>query len=169
MVLQAGMSENRPWCEVQQTVCRIFVDAASTPACCAAMACIDGQILYTAVSPNGELLDQLERRGDKQITSLEIIAILLSVATFAVALKGRRVVLYSDNTGAEHATDKGSANAADHNKMVHEVWTLAFRCCPFWCFVRFVPCCVTIRYNMHLWIERVPSKQNISDLPSRNR
>ena len=57
----------------------------------------------------------------------EIIAILLSVATFANALHGRRVVLYSDNTGAEHATDKGSAKAADHNKMVHEVWTLALR------------------------------------------
>ena len=90
------------------------------------------------------------------------------MATIANALRGRRVVLYSDNTGAEHATDKGSAKAADHNKMVHEVWTLALRSCVV-CVLGVWLRCLLSRHNIHLWIERVPSKLNISDLPSRGR
>ena len=55
----------------------------------------------------------------------EIIAILLAVDTSAVLLENRRSVLYSDSKSAEHTTAKGSARAADHNRMVHEIWTLA--------------------------------------------
>ena len=51
--------------------------------------------------------------------------------------------------GAEHTTAKGSANAADHNRMVHEIWTLA------------------LEKGIHLWVERVPTEDNIADLPSR--
>ena len=36
----------------------------------------------------------------------EIIAILLAVDTFADLLENRRIVLYSDNKGAEHTTAK---------------------------------------------------------------
>ncbi len=42
--------------------------------------------------------------------------------------------------GAEHTTAKGSARAADHNRMVHEIWTLA------------------LVHGIHLWIERVPTE-----------
>ena len=79
----------------------------------------------------------------------EIIAFLLAVDTFADLLENRRIVLYSDNKGAEHTTAKGSAKAADHNRMVHEIWTLA------------------LVKKIKLWIERVPTEDNIADLPSR--
>ena len=79
----------------------------------------------------------------------EIIAILLAVDTFADLLENRRIVLYSDNKGAEYTTAKGSARAADHNRMVHEIWTLA------------------LVKQIKLWIERVPTEDNIADLPSR--
>ena len=43
----------------------------------------------------------------------------------------------------------GSAEAFDHNQIIHEVWTMVFQ------------------EGIHLWVERVPSKYNISDSPSR--
>jgi len=55
----------------------------------------------------------------------EIIAILHAADTSADLLENRRIVLYSDSQSAEHTTAKGSARAADHNRMVHEIWTLA--------------------------------------------
>jgi len=55
----------------------------------------------------------------------------------------------ASRAGAEHATARGSARAFDHNQIIHEVWSL--------CFAR----------RVDLWIERVPSKYNISDSPSR--
>jgi hypothetical protein len=79
----------------------------------------------------------------------ELLAIQLAVATFSSELSGRRVVLYGDNVGAEHSTQRGRAKALDHNQVVHNTWTLAFR------------------HKIHLWIERVPSAENISDSPSR--
>ena len=51
--------------------------------------------------------------------------------------------------GAEHSTAKGSAKAFDHNKIIHEIWTLCFE------------------KKIDLWIERVASEFNISDSPSR--
>ncbi len=51
--------------------------------------------------------------------------------------------------GAEHTTEKGSAQAFDQNALVHEIWALAFE------------------HRIHIWVERVPSEYNISDCPSR--
>ena len=61
------------------------------------------------------------------------------------------MVLYSDNTGAELSVVKGSAKAWDHNQMVHSIWTQVFE------------------QKIRLWVERVPSKLNISDGTSRFR
>jgi hypothetical protein len=48
-------------------------------------------------------------RGDNQIASLEILAIALGISTFKQKLSGRRVVIHSDNTTAEHGVRKGRA------------------------------------------------------------
>ena len=97
----------------------------------------------------------------------EILAIYLGLTTFVEELSERKVVLFSDNkgvslthrvaskarsflcAGAEHATSRGSARAFDHNQVIHEVWSLCFQ------------------YRIDLWIDRVASKFNISDSPSR--
>jgi hypothetical protein len=50
--------------------CRLYVDAASTPARLAAVLFIDGQVLYTDVEPTQQIMEQLAARRDKQITSL---------------------------------------------------------------------------------------------------
>ena len=74
---------------------------------------------------------------------------MLGLATFRDMLRGRSLVLYSDNCGAEHSTSRGSARSADHNHIVHEVWSMV------------------LRDGLFFWLERVASEDNISDSPSR--
>ena len=114
------------------------------------------------------------------------MVISVGLSTFRDELQGRRVVIYSDNTGAEalrlprvcvdllpivHVAQgtvkRGSSRAWDQSLLIHEIWTL----------VRVAVACTRHRgpsrnaqawlYKMHIWIERVPSDDNISDLPSR--
>ena len=73
---------------------------ASTPPHLAAVLFADGKVYYTDVDPDEYTWSKLHTRGDKQITSLEILAIMIACSTFADILAHRRVVLYSDNTGA---------------------------------------------------------------------
>ena len=94
---------------------------------------------------------------------------MIGLSTFTREIANRKVVLYSDNTGfnmfcayvcslpsplhhisgAESATLRGSARSFDHNALVHEIWLHVYKC------------------KTRLWIERVPTADNISDCPSR--
>jgi len=47
------------------------------------------------------------------------------------------------------ATRKGSCKAEDHNALIHEIWTLA------------------LAWGIGIWLDRVPSVDNVADLPSR--
>ena len=51
--------------------------------------------------------------------------------------------------GAEHATINGAARAFDHNQLIPEIWWHA------------------MQHHIHLWVVRVPSKDNVADGPSR--
>ncbi len=168
-VLTLEVSQMKMWRDDDcRPPCHMFVDAASTPPRCAAVLAVDGVFLYTDVEPPLRLMEWFRERADKQITSLvricclcfcldllcsqlrqEIVAILISLATFKSEVKGRKLVLFSDNSGAEKSTVKGSSRAFDHNMLIHEIWTHA------------------VAHDIKLWIERVPSEFNISDSPSR--
>lgn len=87
--------------------------------------------------------------GHRQITTLEILAISVGLSTFQELLRGRKVVVWTDNKGAEGAARGGSAKAWDHCRLIHEMWLHA------------------LQNGTHVWIERVPSHDNISDSPSR--
>ena len=98
----------------------------------------------------------------------EVMALCVGLSTFADLLVGKTVVLYNDNKGAEAggcflvahdallavalccqaATVAGKAKSWDHSMLVHQIWTHA------------------ILNRMRLWVERVPSHDNISDDPS---
>ena len=114
-VLEYGVTEVRSWRLTRSSTCRLYVDAASTPACCAAVLFVDGKKLYTSWEPSAEQMKQFKQRRDKQIMTLEILAILGALSTFRDILTHRKVAIYSDNEGAEHSTIKGSAKAFDHN------------------------------------------------------
>ena len=45
---------------------------------------------------------------------------------------------------------RGSAKAFDHNQLIHDIWSLA------------------LESGIAIWIERVPSKYNVADSPSRH-
>ena len=74
--------------------------------------------------------------------SLELLALALGLCTFSEECRGRRVRLFSDNVGAEQATDKGSAKRWDHTSIVHCLWLKA------------------AELKAQLWVERVPTKDN---------
>ena len=64
------------------------------------MLAVDGKLWYTDGQPSADIMRRLVARNDRQIMSLEIIAIMLALSTFQDELAGRSVILWSDNTGA---------------------------------------------------------------------
>ena len=150
-VLTLDLCEEHPWVAPVSKVARLFVDARGYPPRCAAVLCVDGAWHYTDGMPSKRLLDRMIARKDNQIMALESIAIALGLSTFASELAGRKVVVYNDNKAAEAASRKGTARCWDHCEIVHDIWTHA------------------LLNRSFLWIERVSSKDNISDLPSREQ
>ena len=74
-VLDMNISEECSLIErAEKGLCRLYVDAASTPAHCAAVLFMDGQVIYTNAAPEQETMQQLATRNDKQITSLVSVA-----------------------------------------------------------------------------------------------
>ena len=100
VVLRQSISELRPWQPISTPPCHLFVDAASSPAQCGAVAFIDGRVFYTCARPNAAVWKQFAARQDRQITGLEILACAIALSTFQQEIAGRVVCLYSDNTGA---------------------------------------------------------------------
>ena len=128
---------------------QLFSDARGFPARMAAVLFADGEMWYTSWEPCEKLRDALLAWRDQQIMAWELLAVALGVSTFAEQLKGRRVRAWVDNTGGKNALRAGAAKATDHSLVVHALWLHA------------------ARFGYGLWIERVASKDNISDLPSR--
>ena len=86
----------------------------------------------------------------RQITTLEILAISIGLSTFQDLLRKRKVVVWTDNQGAEGASRSGRAKSWDHCRLVHEIWLHA------------------LQNGTHVWIERVPSHDNISYWTARS-
>ena len=74
----------------------------------------------------------------------------LSVFGLSGLLHERDVIIWSDNTGAEYATRRGSTKQFDQNCLVHAIW-------------KFIA-----TLGVEVWVARVPTDDNISDLPSRS-
>ena len=84
----------------------------------------DGCLTYTDHEPEQRILQQFFTRKDNQIASLEMLAIAYGwqpdaaicplrccistgLSTFKETLRGRRVIVHSDNTIAENGVRKG--------------------------------------------------------------
>ncbi len=72
------------------SICKLFVDAASTPPQCAAALCVDGDVVYTNAAPSYNMISQLMARRDKQITSLVRIDVIRSCAPLCRSFKCAR-------------------------------------------------------------------------------
>ena len=82
------------------------------------------QILYTDGQPASGIMERFVKRSDNQITTLEVLAIAVGLSTFGELLENRRVLILSDNVGAEGSVRKGASKAWDQSMLIHEIWTL---------------------------------------------
>ena len=91
---------------------------------CAAVLFAGDQILYTDGQPASGIMERFTKRSDNQITTLEVLAIAVGLSTFGELLENRRVLIFSDNVGAEGSVRKGASKAWDQSMLIHEIWTL---------------------------------------------
>jgi hypothetical protein len=148
--LTAGVSQTCPVVHKDRQVVNLFADAAGSPPCIAGVIFGHEKVFaYSEVLPE-DILRTFEWRDDDQNIGREMLAILVSLVTFASVVKGRLVRVWTDNVGAECSLRKGSAKCADHHRIVFGI---------YW-FAAMLDC--------KLWFERVGSKDNIADEPSRN-
>ena len=151
-VLDLRVHQAKPWTRSERPEAHLFADArgGSAPRL-AAVLFIDGLAFWTDAPPDDGLLTDLAPRSDSQIMALELLAIALGLATFGERLANRRVVIWSDNVGAEAAVRSGRASAWDHSRIIHSLWYLI------------------ARIGCGAWFDRVPSEENVADLPSREK
>ena len=110
-MLARDLCEVHEWAVAKRPVAHLCVDAAGSPARCAAVLFLDGKWSYTDSKPSEALMNRLNDRCDNQIMALETMAIALGLSTFEEELEQRSVIVYSDNKGAEAATRKGTAKS----------------------------------------------------------
>ena len=146
--LQNFQAQAVPWTPAPQKV-TMFTDARSTPPRVAAVLVVDGTFLYTDWEPDPSTLQIFSERKDNQIMGLELLAIAVGICTFEHLVRGKTLRVYCDNVGGERALAAGAAKSPDHNKLIHAVWMIA------------------MRLGLAVWTYRVPTKDNIADLPSR--
>ena len=127
----------------------LLTDARGLPAHTGAVLSADGLLRYTSLAPPESVTSWFASRSDSQIMGLEILAVIVALSTFWPFIVGRTVLLFVDNTGGELAILRGSAKSADHNSLVHGIWSAA------------------LIGKVGLWVERVATDDNLSDLPSR--
>ena len=149
-VLACNIVQYHPWHErVKSDWVQVFADASSSPAHLGVVVVMGREFFYTDWAVPDKLLSVFQTRRDKQIMGLELLAIALAMGTFAEQLRGKRVRVWSDNTGSESAVRKGKAKAFDHGCIAHCIWLAA------------------AELGIELRIDRVPTASNIADLPSR--
>ena len=151
-ILKVGLSELRPWQLPSSPPAQLFCDARGYPPHLGAVLLVDGGWWFSHCAAPEVLMKKFQRRGDNQIMGLELLSISLGLWSFQNLLQGRKVVVHSDNTGAEvsrldpcrflqlqcftcwqASVARGSARSWDHAQLVHHQWTQAAkvsrRCC----------------------------------------
>ena len=97
--------------------------------------------------PRAEVSRWLPRK--QPIMLVELFAAPMALETWAETVRGRNVLLYVDNNSALSALVKGYTPKVDSAKIVSQFWLTA------------------ARVRCGIWAERVESKSNIADGPSR--
>ena len=148
-VLERKLCERMEWDTVQSEPVHLFCDASGNPAHLGAVLFVGDRCCFTEYAAPTEIVRSFRRRRDNQIMGLELLSISLGLCTFAELIRGRNVVVHSDNTGAEAAIRRGSAISMDHAQLVHEQWTHV------------------AEQGLGIHVLRVGTHDNIADLPSR--
>ena len=134
----------------------IFTDAAYEENVATWGIVVIDMISNTRTALGGEipraLVEAWHELGSQQVITLaEAFAVLLARISFRSLLTKRRVIFWIDNEGARYSLIKGVSQTLALLQIVQ-----LFHSC-------------SEADNCLPWIERVPSKSNIADLPSRNQ
>ena len=89
----------------------MYADARSTPPRIAAVIIVDGCTFYCDCAPPAEAMAHFSERRDGQIMGLELLALALALSSFKQMIAGRRIVLWSDNVGAEKVLARDALGA----------------------------------------------------------
>ena len=100
----------------------------------------DGECFYCDEEPPRHLLKTWKARKDSQIMGLEVLSVALGappphcsahlclagcgavgLSTFHDKIRGRDIVIWSDNAGAEHSMRKGLVEAQSHASLPRKV------------------------------------------------
>ena len=100
-VLELDLSEKRSWKQPLLKPGHLFCDARGDPAHLGAVLWLDGVWWWTHRPVSLEELGFFARRRDNQIMGLELLSISLGMCSFADIVRGRQLVIHSDNTGSE--------------------------------------------------------------------
>ena len=100
-ILSTNIAELKPWKQVTSTPVHMFCDAAGRKPYMGVVVFIDGECLWTHMVPPRKVMCRFRARSDNQIMGLELLAISLGLSTFERRLRGRKVIIHSDNSGSE--------------------------------------------------------------------
>jgi hypothetical protein len=149
-VLKASTQKQVSLTSADLPIVEMFCDARGSPPRVAAVLFMNGQpVRFTDMEPHSGLMQAFARRDDNQIMGLELLAILIGLYTFGYLLGGTVVRVWCDNVGGEQGLRAGTAKSDDHNMLIHGILLFA------------------AKHDFTVWVERVPSKENIADEPSR--
>ena len=87
--------------------------------------------------------------GDQLICQIELLAMVLVRWQWKQELSNRRVLLFVDNNSARGGVVKGRSNSPTMDDLIKAFYSIEVHLPSFW------------------WVERVPSKSNPADEPSR--
>ena len=127
----------------------MFCDASGSPPIVAAVLIDNKNIFFCESAVPSKVFEKFASRNDDQIMALELYAILMGIESFADKIASSNLTVWTDNVGGECALKRQTARAADHNQLVHQVWARA------------------AALKAGIWINRVPSAENIADGPTR--
>ena len=95
------------------------------------------------------LMREFSTKAANPIAAVELLAVLASLLLWSEELRSRAVLGFVDNESAKHALVKGMSASQDSGAICGEV------------------CAIEISQASLIYWERVPSKSNIADEPSR--
>ena len=121
-ILSLRLVQNRPWSHAARDTVYLFADARGSPPRVAAVLRTAQGVVYTDWEPSAQCISAFYRREDSQIMGLEILSVALGLCAFGELLRGKHVMVFSDNTGAEAAIKSGSAARFDHCCLAHSIW-----------------------------------------------
>ena len=84
------------------------------------------------------------------IHQAELLPALIAMQTWGNNLKNKKVILFVDNDAARHALVKGRSTNAASDEILITFWE------------------IVAEHEIQIWVERVPSKSNPADGPSRD-